>query len=554
MYSKASGLLPWMSGQRLPPRLMRWFLVIRVMVISLFLGGAILFQLKANDGQQWGVLRYLYLFVAISYLQTLVSLISVKRIGPTRWLAQAQIVWDLLLATALIYVTGGIESVFSSFYILIILSSLLLLSRRDVLLIASASAILYGCLINLQYYRYLPQLSGISVSIDVGGAQVLYSLFINVFGYLIVGVLGGILVGRLRHSEDVRQQIEIDYEELERLNRAILENITSGLMIVDRQMRIRSVNAAAEEMLGGRFKELYNASASQFFPGQGLMAGDQFQIIVRGEGCLVDTRGSSRPVGYNTSILTDPIRQVDNLLITFQDLTRLKEMEERLKRTDRLAAVGQLAAGLAHEIRNPLASISGSVQLLSENAALGSEDRHLMNIVVKEADRLNHLLQEFLVFARPAPPKKESFNASELVHELTDLCAGDKRFAAIDVQRSCSHDALLYGDRKQLRQALWNLLINAAEAMPMGGRLAFSYDPVTQDLIVADSGGGVPPELRQKIYDPFFTTKDRGTGLGLATVHSIIEAHGGTLELENRTGGGAKFIIHLPPVENEVCV
>lgn len=250
-------------------------------------------------------------------------------------------------------------------------------------------------------------------------------------------------------------------------------------------------------------------------------------------------------MGFNTSILIDPARQVDNLLITFQDLTHLKEMEERLKRTDRLAAVGQLAAGLAHEIRNPLASISGSVQLLMENAALGREDRHLMNIVVKEADRLNHLLQEFLVFARPSQPVKEWFKAAELVHELADLCAGDQRFSGIDVQRSCPQDALLYGDRKQLRQALWNLLINAAEAMPMGGVLVFSYDPSNQNLTVADSGAGVPAELRQKIYDPFFTTKDHGTGLGLATVHSIIEAHGGTLELENSIGGGAKFIIHL---------
>lgn len=534
------------AAQHLAPRLMRWFLGIRVLVISLFLGGAILFQLKGNDGQQWGVLHYLYLLVAVSYLQTPVSLVLVKRIGPMRWLAQAQIVWDLLLATALIYLTGGIGSVFSSFYILIIFSSVLLLSRRDVLLVASASAILYGSLINLQYYKYLPPLSGVSLAIDVGGAQVLYTLCINVFAFLVVGVLGGLLVGRLRHSENVRQQIAIDYEELERLNRAILENITSGLMIVDRQMRIRSVNAAAQEMLGGRFHELYNAGVSQFLPGQSLMVDGEFQAVARGEGSLVDCSGHSRPVGYNTSILTDPTHQVDNLLITFQDLTRLKEMEERLNRTDRLAAIGQLAAGLAHEIRNPLASISGSVQLLSENATLGSEDRHLMNIVVKEADRLNHLLQEFLIFARPSRPAKEWFKAVELVNELSDLCAGDRRFKVIDMQRSCPPDTLLYGDRKQLRQALWNLLINAAEAMPTGGRLVFSYDPLSQDLIVADSGEGVPPELRQKIYDPFFTTKDHGTGLGLATVHTIIEAHGGTLELENATGGGAKFIIHLP--------
>jgi two-component system sensor histidine kinase PilS (NtrC family) len=211
-----------------------------------------------------------------------------------------------------------------------------------------------------------------------------------------------------------------------------------------------------------------------------------------------------------------------------------------------LAAVGQLAAGLAHEIRNPLASISGSVQLLRENDALTSEDRHLMNIVIKEADRLNDLLKEFLLFARPSRPEKEWFKAAELVHELADLCAGDGRFAAVKIERSCPPDALLYGDRRQLRQALWNLLINAAEAMPTGGQLVFEYSPSTGDLSVADSGPGVPPELRQKIYDPFFTTKDHGTGLGLATVHTIVEAHDGTLELHSSLHGGAKFVIHLP--------
>ena len=553
MYPKMPSTFSWLGCQRLTPRLMRWFLGIRVLVISLFLGGSILFQIQGNAGQQVTALRYFYVLIAISYLQALVSLVCVKKFGPMRYLAQAQIVWDLLFATILIYLTGGITSLFSSFYILVILSSVLLLSRRDVLLVASAAAILYGSLINLQYYKMLPQLSGVSVLMDVEGGEILYTLFINVFAFLVVGVLGGLLVSRLRYSEDVRQKIEIDYEELERLNRAILANMTSGLLIVDRRLRIRSINTAAEEMLGDRFSELYDADITNFFPGQCLLEDGQFKIITRGEGFLVDRIGHSRPVGYNTSILTDPIHKVDGLLITFQDLTHLKEMEERLKRSDRLAAVGQLAAGLAHEIRNPLASISGSVQLLTENTVLGSEDRHLMNIVIKEADRLNHLLQEFLVFARPSQPVKEWFKAAELVHELTDLCVGDGRFLAIDVQRSCPQDALLYGDRKQLRQALWNLLINAAEAMPDGGRLIFSYDPLSKELIVADSGSGVPQALRQKIYDPFFTTKDHGTGLGLATVHSIIEAHGGTLELENSIGGGAKFIIHLPLDENEVC-
>lgn len=530
---------------------MSWFLGIRVLVIGLFLGGAILFQIKGNGGQQWFVLHYLYLLVAVAFLQTLISLISIRNIGPVKWLAQLQVVWDLLFATVLIYLTGGIESFFSSFYILVILGSVLLLSRRDVLLVAAAAAILYGSLVNLQYYDYLPHIPGIPLPANISGPETLYKLSINVFAFLLVGFLGGLLVNRLRYSESVRQKIEIDYSELERLNRAILANMSSGLIIVDRQLRIRSINASAEEMIGASFEDIYNDEISRFFPEIELLKNGQFQIISRGEGSLIDCMGKARPVGFNTSVLTDPGRSVDGLLVTFQDLTNLKEMEERLKRTDRLAAVGQLAAGLAHEIRNPLASISGSVQLLRENEALGSEDRHLMHIVIKEADRLNALLKEFLVFARPSRPEKTWFKAVELVDELSDLCVGDARFAGIDLHRCCPPGSVLFGDRNQLRQALWNLLINAAEAMPDGGELRFEYDPQYAELIVSDSGPGVPFELRQKIYDPFFTTKDQGTGLGLATVHTIVEAHRGILELQNNLQGGAKFVIRLPLAEKK---
>lgn len=553
MVSGISDMPTCMNGQRLTPRLMRWFFGIRMLVISLFFCGSILFQIRDDAGQQWVVLRYLYSLVVISYLQAFFSLVLVKRIGPLRWLAQAQIVWDLVFATVLIYLTGGIASIFSSFYILVILSSVLLLSRRDVLLVASAAAILFGSLVNLQYYRFLPQIPGVDIPMDIGAVEALYTIFINVFAFLVVGVLCGMLVSRLRQSEDVRQQIAIDYEELEQLNRTILASMTSGLLIVDRLLRIRSLNAAAEEMLGSPLSELYNAEISKFFPDHQFVKNGQYHVVSRGEGFLTDRNGLTRPIGYNTTILTDPAKQVDGLLITFQDLTHLKEMEERLQRSDRLAAVGQLAAGLAHEIRNPLASISGSVQLLRENSAVVGEDRNLMNIVIREADRLNHLLSEFLLFARPALPEKEWFKAGELVCELTDLCKSDQRFAGIDFQCKCPPEEKIFGDRKQLRQAVWNLLINAAEAMPEGGRLFFEFlsDPLR--LAVTDTGPGVPDHLRQKIYDPFFTTKDHGTGLGLATVHSIVEAHGGTLELQCTHQGGAKFIIYLPGENAELC-
>lgn len=234
------------------------------------------------------------------------------------------------------------------------------------------------------------------------------------------------------------------------------------------------------------------------------------------------------------------------MLITFQDLSHLKEMEAQLKRADRLAAAGQLAAGMAHEIRNPLASISGSVQLLMEDDKLEQQDRRLMGIVVREAERLNALLTDFLVFARPSPLCFESVDLAELLDELVVMVAADERFKDIELQKDYDSALEWYCDRGQLRQALWNLLVNGAEAMEHGGRLICGLDSEAAAVFIEDTGPGIPDAIREKVFDPFFTTKDSGTGLGLATVHAIVEAHQGRLDLIKAEGGGERFVISMP--------
>jgi two-component system sensor histidine kinase PilS (NtrC family) len=241
---------------RLSPRLLRWYLAVRVMAISLFLGGAVLYQTRGANGQAWPVQGYLYVLVGMSCLQSLLCWWLVRRVRSLQWLAQGQLVWDLLFSTVLIYLTGGIDSLFSSLFVLVILSSVLLLSRRDVLVVAAAASILYGSLVDLQYYRLLPVLPGVRLAQQVAGAEVFFTLFVNVFAFLLSGLLGSLLVGRLRSSEHAWLRIAIDYRELERLNRAILANISSGLLIIDRTLRIRMVNPAAANMLGGELQRV----------------------------------------------------------------------------------------------------------------------------------------------------------------------------------------------------------------------------------------------------------------------------------------------------------
>lgn len=526
-------------------RHLSWFLFFRVLIITLFLGGTIAYQLRGGLDRAHPALPYLYLLVGISYLHALLSAAVLPSTRRLRLFTQTQIVWDLLFCSALIYISGGTESIFSFLFILIIVAGAVFLTRKELLFTASAAAILYGSLLDLQYYGYLPLAAGLSFPVRIDGLDVFYAVFVNVVAFFLTALLAGTLSERLRKSERALERKEIDYEELEELNRTILANVTGGLMIVNPLGRIRSFNAAAERITGYTLRDVYDRDVRSLFPGLSVFNG-RFKVVSRGEGRFVDGVQRERVLGYASSLVKDPQEKTVGLLVTFQDLTQLKDMEAQLQRADRLAAVGRFASGMAHEIRNPLASISGSVQLLMEGSHVTAEDRRLMGIVVKEADRLSALLTDFLVYARPTPPKTAEEDVSLLLDELAAMVAADPRFSAVEIRRDCPPAVRMRFDRQQLHQALWNLAINGAEAMAGGGILRLGCDPREQAIYVEDSGPGIPDAVREKIFDPFFTTKAQGTGLGLATVHTIIEGHGGSIEAAPGAASGTRVTIRLP--------
>jgi two-component system sensor histidine kinase PilS (NtrC family) len=239
-------------------------------------------------------------------------------------------------------------------------------------------------------------------------------------------------------------------------------------------------------------------------------------------------------------------QELIGLLITFQDLTQVKEMELQLKRSDRLAAIGRLSASIAHEIRNPLAAISGSVQMLAEDIGVDEEGKRLMRIVVKEADRLSGLLTNFLIYARPKTPELQAVNVSRVLDEVIEVSRQDRRFGQIGIACHYPSDMVRNVDRDQIRQALWSLLINAAEAAGPNGSIRVALNPGDGSLSIEDDGPGIPEEIQERVFEPFFTTKIAGTGMGLATVFSIIEAHNGTIDIISGSSGGARFSILLP--------
>jgi two-component system sensor histidine kinase PilS (NtrC family) len=534
------------SFHSVPRRLLSWYLAIRLVVVCLFLGGTIFYQLQQGSWATAAAARYLTYLTLFAILQTVFSGFVLTRIKHYRKFINAQLSWDLLFVVLVLFFTGGVESLYSFLFILVIIAASVFCPRPQLLVVASASSILYGSLLDLQYYGYLPVLSSQVINKDIHHYDVFYAVFLHVGAFFLTALLSSALAERLRRSEEAREKREIDYEDLEHLNQFILTNINSGLMVINSAGRIRSFNSAASKITGYSLEEVYNRPVEAILPEFGPFGSDDSSDVVRGETDYKKHENEVLSLGFSASRVADKDGAPLGLLIAFQDLTEYKALEEQLKRADRLAAVGRLASGLAHEIRNPLASISGSVQLLLEDEEVSNEDRHLMNIVVKEADRLNLLLSDFLNFARPSVLQLEKIDMSALVDELIVLVNASGQFQGVTIEKKCQGPAQMIVDPQKMNQVLWDLMINAGDAAKPDGRIRIEINGAQGEIVIEDSGAGITDEDQDKLFEPFYTTKDKGTGLGLANVYANIEAHQGRIYVEPGDLGGARFIIELP--------
>jgi two-component system sensor histidine kinase PilS (NtrC family) len=334
--------------------------------------------------------------------------------------------------------------------------------------------------------------------------------------------------------------------------------------------RITSWNPAAELITGyshdeirNRLQEVFGTSIKGFFGHTDKLKLRPYRI----HGEIVKKDGTAVQLGMTASLLKDEQDVVRGIILIFQDITKMTEMEEQVHRQERLATVGSLAAGIAHEIRNPLASISGSIQVLQGELHLQGDNERLMDIVLRETDRLNTIITEFLEYARPqadlsaitATGEGHNVLLSDLFSETVMLLKNSRDYRdGIIITSTVAADAMVKGDPQRLRQVFWNLLINACQAIQERGEIFMSASTLTGDddeawcrIVIADTGSGISPENLDKIFDPFFTTKDSagGTGLGLAIVYRIVEDHGGTIEVESQAGRGTAFTIKLPGIE-----
>ncbi len=544
---------------------------LRVLIVSVLLGASVFLQAQKTSAYLGDIQTSHYVLISAVYFLTFIYIVLLKRMRNLSRLAYLQLLIDTFLITAFIYTTGGIESFFSFLYILTIISASMLLYRRGGLIVASSSSILYGVLLDLHYYQVItPYGAPTSMPADDQAAYLFFRILAHTAAFYIVAMLSSYLSEQTRISRDELEAKKVDISKLEILNERIVQSMTSGLITVDDDRRIILFNPAAEVIFGVQGSEANGRKIDDLLP--------FLQDYVDSNSSLQSGRPAIADIPYRhpdgkelflrviVSPLIMPGGEAIGRILVFQDLTEIRRIEKEMQRVEGLAMVGELAAGIAHEIRNPMASISGSIQVLKEGLDLNDDDvsGRLMDIVVREVNRLNRLISNFLQYARPPRTTSRRFELNKLILDSLDLFRNSgEETAKIRVVTRFNEPAHIESDPEQIRQVIWNILLNARDAMPGGGTLymetRIGNDEGTPErhaseveLVVRDTGTGFTREALDNLFTPFFTTKEEGSGLGLATVKRIVEGLHGRVRGENHPEGGARIILKLLlPTENE---
>jgi len=484
-----------------------------------------------------------------------------------RQLAYVQLGGDGAFAAALVLLTGGTSSSFTFFFSVTILLAAVVLYRPGALYQATACTILFiaigvmevtgtGPAESLTELADNPTLPGGFDESDRAGmvGGLVYKLINNVLAFYALAFLASHLAESLRLRDVQLEETEESLEALSALHDNIIASIPAGVLTTDSNGRITYFNPRAVDITGVPEEAAWAQLASALFPVlEGPMAGvDERPVTV--SSTLAQDDGTRRHLQWQVSLLTSPSGSALGHLVTFQDVTNLREMEEQVRVGERFASIGRLAASIAHEIRNPLTAISGSIQLLKQTLDVEGPNARLMTIVGNETDALNKWITDFLMYARPRLSEPMPMNLRALVDDVVTTLEHDQAHGDLVLKVRGPATVMTMGDPTYLRQAIWNLLTNAAQASPEGGKIvctASGYGTDQVRLSISDQGPGIDPSVRERIFDPFVTTKDGGTGLGLATSYRVVSEHGGRLTFETRVGHGTTFHIDLPAAPSD---
>ena len=482
----------------------------------------------------WFVLSLFFLF--------LVSVWSEHRLQ-----AILQVLSDLAMVTLIVQVTGGIDSSLNFLYPLVIVVACMLLPRVWAYLSAALAFILFGTTIELEYYSVIPSYSTSHPKLQA--LQIV--IFVNLFAYFAIAYLAGLLMSKLRHVDLQLKDASGALENLQALHENIVQSMSGGVITTGLDGRITLVNRAAQQLLEISEAELRGRSMPDLFQDPLPHFGARGDAEVR----YMTVNGFRKTFRVLVSALNVSARGDLGFVYSFDDLTEIRRLEREVRMQDRLAAVGRLAAAIAHEIRNPLTSIAGSVSMLSEAPSLNPEERHLLQIVIRESGRLNNIITDFLAYSRGKQYRFEKVNLIPLLEDTLTLLQHrlTAENAGIRLERSFpKSEAFVLADGDKLKQVFWNFCENAVKAMKSkGGSLTVALAERGPDweMSFADTGPGINSQQTEKIFEPFQSNFEGGTGLGLAIVYQIVQAHEGKVWARSAVGKGTSFVVRLRRLE-----
>ena len=504
---------------------------------------------------------HLYILISIVYFYSLICLILAKHIKRLERFIFLQIFADIIFITAFVTISGGVESIFVFLYFFSTIASALFLNRTKLLVIVFFATLFYA----ISILRVAPIHALLTSSFFTyvwAHRFLLYKLAIHTIALWGIAILTSFLSLELQKRRREIQQQSKAYKQLEQFNENILRSIESGILTVDNSSRISYINQAGSAILEAEAKTLIGQDIFDLFPilGNYLKSSNHLsRSPSHSRIILKDFTDKNKIIGFSSSSFMDSENNTVGKILIFQDLTRYKAMEKKVRESEKLATIGKFAAGLAHEIRNPLASLSGSIQILKASLELSGTDRELMDIVLRETDRLNRLVADFLQFSHTGKEKLTRFNLRALISEILSVLR--KEVLENDgayFQNLLADDFIIFSDRDRLKQVFWNLILNAIQAKdkkPLSVTIRGEKSPQDPSadsadthckITVQDTGKGFSKATGRAIFDPFFTTRHSGTGLGLSITQQIISSLGGTIHFDSQEGVGTTVRVVLP--------
>ncbi len=516
---------------------LRVLIAFRVAFVSVLLGAFFVLQLEYNLFPYQRIILFIITFI---YFLNIIYLLVLRhgQINP-KLFGYVQLVLDVILEIVLVVATGGIESWFTIILLLTVIASAIVIDKNAGYFIAILSGILYGIAIDLQYYKIIP----VAFSNQLTEKDFIYNISINLLAVCLTAYLIGHLTSGLettKRSLDIKSS---DLKELSQFHTDVIENIPSGLFSADIEGKVRLFNLAAEQIIGIQREKAIDLKINDIFEFVDFpVKPDRYKGIVA-------TESGNKNIGMSISEHRNQSGQTVGYIGTFQDLTEIVRLEEEMKKREKFAAIGELSANIAHEIRNPLASIRGSIEMIREGR-IGEDDKErLMEIAISEISRLNGIVTNFLNYSDPKPLTFKKCDIGALLANTIELLRSSLMEEG-DIEIAETIEMPLYAsvDEDRLRQVLWNLLSNAVDSLDGKGAILVRAwrDGDSSFIEISDTGEGIKEQDIERIFYPFYTTKKEGTGLRLAIAYRIVDEHHGNIDVKSVEDEGTTFVIDIP--------